>query len=50
MVEDVTASRPRVLELAATRLNGEDVYADPAEHPFCLIQRPGWAAPIPGDD
>ncbi len=47
MVEDVAASRPRVLALGATRLNGEDVYADPAGHPFCLIRRPRWAPPIP---
>lgn len=50
MVEDVTASGPRVLELGATRLDGQDVYADPAGHPFCLIRRPGWAAPIPEED
>ena len=46
MVEDVTASGPRVLALGAVKLDGEDVYADPAGHPFCLIRRPGWAAPI----
>jgi RimJ/RimL family protein N-acetyltransferase len=46
MVEDVTASAPRVLALGATRLDG-DVFADPAGHPFCLIKRPSWAAPIP---
>jgi catechol 2,3-dioxygenase-like lactoylglutathione lyase family enzyme len=50
MVEDVTASGPRVLELGATRLDGQDTYADPAGHPFCLIRRPGWAAPIPAED
>jgi catechol 2,3-dioxygenase-like lactoylglutathione lyase family enzyme len=50
MVEDVTASGPRVLELGATKLDGQDVYADPAGHPFCLIRRPGWAAPIPEQD
>ena len=27
---------------------GSRVYADPAGHPFCLIPRPGWAAPIGG--
>jgi catechol 2,3-dioxygenase-like lactoylglutathione lyase family enzyme len=50
MVEDVVASGPRVLALGATKLDGEDVYADPAGHPFCLIRRPGWAPPIPDDD
>lgn len=47
MVEDVIACGPRVLALGAVKLDGEDVYADPAGHPFCLIRRPGWAAPIP---
>jgi catechol 2,3-dioxygenase-like lactoylglutathione lyase family enzyme len=49
MVEDVAASGPRVLALGATKLDGENVYADPAGHPFCLIRRPGWAPPIPDD-
>jgi catechol 2,3-dioxygenase-like lactoylglutathione lyase family enzyme len=47
MVEDVMASSPRVLALGAVKLDGEDVFADPAGHPFCLIRRPGWAPPIP---
>jgi len=47
MVEDVATSARQVLELGATKLDGENVYADPAGHPFCLIRRPGWAAPIP---
>ncbi len=47
MVEDVEAAGPRVLALGASKLDGEDVYADPAGHPFCLIKRPGWAPPIP---
>jgi catechol 2,3-dioxygenase-like lactoylglutathione lyase family enzyme len=47
MVEDVAAAGLRVLALGATKLNGPDVYADPAGHPFCLIRRPGWAPPIP---
>ena len=46
MVEDVTASGPLVVALGAVKLDGEDVYADPAGHPFCLIRRPGWAPPI----
>jgi hypothetical protein len=31
----------------ATKLDGDNVYADPAGHPFCLIRRPEWAPPIP---
>jgi len=50
MVDDVEAAEPRVLALGARRLLGADgrsrVYADPAGHPFCLIPRPAWAAPI----
>jgi len=47
MVEDPAAAGPRVLALGARKLDGEDVYADPAGHPFCLIRRPRWAPPIP---
>ena len=47
MVEDPVAAGPRVLALGAAKLDGENVYADPAGHPFCLIKRPGWAPPIP---
>ncbi|HEY1915448.1 MAG TPA: VOC family protein [Streptosporangiaceae bacterium] len=47
MVEDVATAGPVVLALGAAKLDGEDVYADPAGHPFCLIQRPGWSPPIP---
>jgi catechol 2,3-dioxygenase-like lactoylglutathione lyase family enzyme len=50
MVEDVASSGPLVLALGARKLDGEDVYADPAGHPFCLIRRPGWARPIPRAD
>jgi catechol 2,3-dioxygenase-like lactoylglutathione lyase family enzyme len=47
MVDDVGAAEPRVLALGARRLaGGAHVYADPAGHPFCLVPRPGWAAPI----
>jgi catechol 2,3-dioxygenase-like lactoylglutathione lyase family enzyme len=49
MVEDVAAAGPRVLALGAARLDGDNVYADPAGHPFCLIPRPRWAPPIPAD-
>jgi catechol 2,3-dioxygenase-like lactoylglutathione lyase family enzyme len=46
MVEDPAGAGPRVLALGATTLDGENVYADPAGHPFCLIKRPAWAPPI----
>jgi catechol 2,3-dioxygenase-like lactoylglutathione lyase family enzyme len=49
MVDDVAAARLQVLALGARPLPGSDVYADPAGHPFCLIPRPGWAAPIHAD-
>jgi catechol 2,3-dioxygenase-like lactoylglutathione lyase family enzyme len=49
MVEDPAAASPRVLALGAVRLDGEHVYADPAGHPFCLVPRPRWAAPIAQD-
>jgi Glyoxalase-like domain len=40
----------RVLALGAAKLAGDDVYADPAGHPFCLIPRPAWAPPVtPGN-
>jgi catechol 2,3-dioxygenase-like lactoylglutathione lyase family enzyme len=46
MAEDPAAAGPQVLALGAVKLDGEDVYADPAGHPFCLVRRPRWAAPI----
>lgn len=49
MVDDVDAADPRVMALGARRLaagGSARVYADPAGHPFCLIPRPAWAAPI----
>jgi catechol 2,3-dioxygenase-like lactoylglutathione lyase family enzyme len=51
MVDDVEAARPQVLELGARPLTGRDgtewdVYADPSGHPFCLVPRPSWAAPV----
>ncbi len=46
MVEDVAAASRAVVALGARHLL-DDTYADPAGHPFCLIQRPGWAPPIP---
>ena len=47
MVEDVPGSYPAVLGLGATKLDGDDVFADPAGHPFCLIRRPAWAPAVP---
>ncbi|HEY0871394.1 MAG TPA: VOC family protein [Acidothermaceae bacterium] len=46
MVESVADAGPWVLSLGAIKLDGDNVFADPAGHPFCLIQRPGWATPI----
>ncbi len=46
MVDDVAAAATAVLALGARRLSGTDVFADPAGHPFCLINGPGWAPPI----
>jgi catechol 2,3-dioxygenase-like lactoylglutathione lyase family enzyme len=46
MVESIAEATARVLALGARKLDGEDVFADPAGHPFCLIKRPGWAAPL----
>jgi catechol 2,3-dioxygenase-like lactoylglutathione lyase family enzyme len=46
MVDELASGRDQVIAIGARPLDGEDVYADPAGHPFCLIRRPGWAAPI----
>jgi len=48
MVDDVTAAEVAVEALGARRLPSPDgsVWADPAGHPFCLVPRPGWAAPV----
>ena len=46
MVESVADATPHVISLGATKLDGADVFADPAGHPFCLVKRPGWAEPI----
>lgn len=46
MVDDVSAATPDVMALGATAVTPDGVFADPAGHPFCLIPRPGWAAPI----
>jgi catechol 2,3-dioxygenase-like lactoylglutathione lyase family enzyme len=49
MVDDPAAAGPRVLALGVTELDSENVYADPAGHPCCLIRRPQWAPPILDD-
>jgi hypothetical protein len=46
MVEDPATAGPQVLAIGAVKLDGQDVYGDPAGHPFCLIRRPRWAPPI----
>lgn len=47
MVDDKQAAARSVLALGARLLDGNaDVYADPAGHPFCLINRPSWAPMI----
>lgn len=46
MVDDVETAAVQVLALGARRLDGKNVFADPAGHPFCLIPRPGWAPPV----
>jgi catechol 2,3-dioxygenase-like lactoylglutathione lyase family enzyme len=48
MVDDIDGADAEVIALGAVPLSGEHVYADPAGHPFCLIPRPGWAAPVEG--
>jgi catechol 2,3-dioxygenase-like lactoylglutathione lyase family enzyme len=50
MVEDPDQAGPLVTALGARSLGGHHVYADPAGHPFCLIPRPRWAAPIGAAD
>jgi len=49
MVEDVAEAGPRVLALGARKLDRDNVYADPAGHPFCLIPRLRWAPPVAGN-
>jgi hypothetical protein len=46
MVEDPATAGPQALAIGAVKLDGHDVYGDPAGHPFCLIRRPPWAPPI----
>ena len=49
MVEDVAAAKPKVEALGARHLR-DDIFEDPAGHPFCLVKRPHWAPPIGDDD
>lgn len=49
MVDDVAAATPWVVALGARPL-AAGVFADPAGHPFCLITRPHWAAPLGDQD
>ena len=46
MVDDRRTAGAAALALGATKLPGDDVYADPAGHPFCLIPRPAWSPPL----
>ncbi len=48
MVDDVPSAERAVEDLGGRRLTSAEgsVWADPTGHPFCLIPRPGWAAPI----
>lgn len=49
MVNDLIAARDAVIELGANPIEGgDDVYADPVGHPFCLVKRPAWAPELPG--
>lgn len=49
MVDDIETATGKVLELGARPLAGENVFADPAGHPFCFVRRPAWAPPIVND-
>ena len=47
MVDDLDEAELQVIELGAKKLAVDDqVFSDPAGHPFCLIKRPTWAPPI----
>jgi catechol 2,3-dioxygenase-like lactoylglutathione lyase family enzyme len=52
MVDDRSEADVRVRTLGAVPLTPDDedrdVYADPAGHLFCLINRPSWAPPVHG--
>lgn len=47
MVDDLDEASARVRALGAVTPDaGDHVFIDPSGHPFCLVKRPGWAAPI----
>jgi catechol 2,3-dioxygenase-like lactoylglutathione lyase family enzyme len=46
MVDDLATAAEAAVALGAVPLPGDHVFADPAGHPFCLINRPGWAPPV----
>ena len=45
-VDDVDAAHQSVQRIGARPIGDPHVFADPAGHPFCLIPRPVWAAPV----
>jgi catechol 2,3-dioxygenase-like lactoylglutathione lyase family enzyme len=45
MTDDPAVAGMEAIGLGARHLR-DDVYADPAGHPFCLIRRPAWAPPL----
>lgn len=45
MVDDVETAIGQVAALGGRQVRDE-VFTDPAGHPFCLIPRPHWAPPI----
>jgi catechol 2,3-dioxygenase-like lactoylglutathione lyase family enzyme len=50
MVNDLAEARTAAIAIGATPLaGGDNVFADPVGHPFCLVRRPGWAGEIPQD-
>jgi catechol 2,3-dioxygenase-like lactoylglutathione lyase family enzyme len=48
MVDDLASARKAVIAIGATPIaDGDNVYADPVGHPFCLVRRPSWAPRMP---
>jgi catechol 2,3-dioxygenase-like lactoylglutathione lyase family enzyme len=47
MVDDPVAAAAAVERLGGRKADSSDtVFFDPSGHPFCLVDRPGWAAPL----
>ncbi len=47
MVDDPVAAAAAVEQLGGRKARSTDsVFFDPSGHPFCLIDRPGWAASL----